>query len=349
MACTRLSIVIPVYNVEIYLAECLDSVFIHQDLDACEVICVNDGSTDGSREILGQYKQKYPELIIIDRENGGLSAARNSGFKVAQGEYIYFLDSDDFLYPMVLSKMMAFAKERDLDLCFFNVFKDGKELYFKIRSDIRDILPGIEMYKLFYAHNRFFPPSAVWMYLYKRELLHKNNLVFKESLVHEDEEFTPRIYWYAERTSFLVFPIQYHRVLRQGSLTAESVLEFKEKHFLDLIETCASLYAFFQQKNYHEQEFYLKIFFNYLVVAKQITLKKPAAKKYLFNKKDYEIMKKSAVSWEWYIYYWLFRYNTTLFKWYNNPGSSAIIKKIINKSFKFYYTLVCLSKGVYTN
>ncbi|MFC1840653.1 glycosyltransferase [Thermodesulfobacteriota bacterium] len=333
-----LSIIIPVYNVEQYLKQCLDSVF-NQGLDCYEVICVNDGSTDGSREILAQYKQIYPELIIVDRENGGLSAARNSGLKMARGEYIYFLDSDDFLYPGVLSQMMGYTKKNDLDLCFFNVHKDGKELYFKIRFDIKDILPGIEMYKLFYARNRFFPPSAVWMYLYKRDLLHKNHLVFKEGLVHEDEEFTPRIYCYAKRTSFLDFPIQYHRVLRKGSLTAETVFEFKEKHVLDLIETCAGLYFFFQQKNNQEQAFYLNIFFIYFAVAKKIVLKKPAAKKRLFDEKDYEIMKKCAVSWEWYVYYWLFRYNTLMFKWYNNPDTPAMLKKILNKGFKIYYSL----------
>ena len=336
---TRLSIIIPVYNVEDYLAQCLDSVFLGQNLDGCEVISINDGSTDGSRKILSQYKEKYSELIIIDRDNGGLSAARNSGLKVAKGEYIYFLDSDDFLYPGVIVRMMDFANKNDLDLCFFNVLKNGKDSYFKIRSDVKGVLTGFQLYQRFYFHNNYFPPSAIWMYLYKRSMLEENQLIFKEGLVHEDEEFTPRVYVFSRRASYLDFPIQHHRVLRKGSLTAGTLLDFKEKHIKDIIKTCADLYAFFLSMKIHEPVFYHKVFLNYLAVANQIIHQKPKAKKQFFHNREYKVMKKCVMSWEWYAYYWLFRYNTTGFKWYRNPNTSVFFKKILNKIFKFYFSL----------
>ena len=91
----QLSIVVPIYNVEQYLRECLDSLYKIDGIDY-EVILVNDGSKDGSREIMEEFKQSYPErTVIVDKENGGLSSARNAGMRVAKGEYISFIDSDN--------------------------------------------------------------------------------------------------------------------------------------------------------------------------------------------------------------------------------------------------------------
>ena len=93
----QLSIVVPIYNVEQYLRECLDSLYKIDGIDY-EVILVNDGSKDRSREIMEEFKQSYPErTVIVDKENGGLSSARNAGMRVAKGEYISFIDSDDFI------------------------------------------------------------------------------------------------------------------------------------------------------------------------------------------------------------------------------------------------------------
>ena len=92
----NVSIVIPVYNVEKYLKQCLESV-VNQTLDKIEVICINDGSTDNSLNILKEYEKKYNNIIIIDQENKGPGFARNIGMKRASGKYIYFLDSDDYI------------------------------------------------------------------------------------------------------------------------------------------------------------------------------------------------------------------------------------------------------------
>ena len=104
----KISVIVPVYNVEKYLSECLDSV-LSQDEKDIEVICVNDGSTDKSLEILKEYKEKDDRIIIVTQDNKGLAEARNSGLNVAKGEYIFFLDSDDKMREGTLSKLYSTA------------------------------------------------------------------------------------------------------------------------------------------------------------------------------------------------------------------------------------------------
>ena len=116
----KLSIVIPVYNVEKYLAKCLDSV-IYPGLEGYEVIAVNDGSTDGSGAIAADYAERYPSLIrLIEQENGGLGAARNTGLEAARGEFVCFLDSDDWLRDGAVPEMLEKLKE-DFDICIFGM------------------------------------------------------------------------------------------------------------------------------------------------------------------------------------------------------------------------------------
>lgn len=335
MGSKNLSIIIPVYNVEDYLAECLDSVF-SQNLDNCEVICVNDGSPDNSRNILSDYQKKYPAIVIVDRPNGGLSAARNSGLEVAQGEYIYFLDSDDYLLDGSLAKALAFAASHSLDIACFNVKKGEKFFYFTEKKPLQGIFPGKTYYPDYYKANGFFPPSAVWMYIYKREFLEKNHLRFKSSALHEDEEFSPRAFYLAERVAGLNIAIQFHRVLREGAITAT----IKERNLLDLLENMKSVFVFFKKEKVEDYLFYHKIFEVYLAVAKRIVANH-WKKRMFFGREDYKRMKSSCVAgWEWYEYYWLFRYATPVFKWYISGHSGIILKKIMNKIFKHSYPYI---------
>lgn len=332
-----ISVILPIYNVELYLSQCLESVYAQKVEGGMEVICVNDGSTDGSRVIIQEFKDKYPLLIHIDRDNGGLPAARNTGFNVATGKYIYFLDSDDYLYPGALRQMVEFTENNNLDIANFNVLKDGKDYYFINKTDINEVFSGKEYYRLNYEINGFFPPSAVWSNLYKRDFIIRNNLKFKEGIEHEDEEYTPRAYFFAQRVASLNIPIQFHRIMRKGSVTEATLLMLKERNIQDVIDTSADLFIFFRKHNYSGNAFYHKIFLNYLAMAKIITEKKPERKKFIFRKSDYRTMSSCAISWDWYIYYWLFRYNTNWFKWYINSGRPFFIQKLINKIFKIVY------------
>ena len=113
----KVSVIVPVYNVEKYLDVCLDSL-INQTFDDFEIICINDGSTDSCLNILRQYAKLDRRIKIFSQKNLGLSAARNAGMKQANGEYIVFVDSDDFLSPVALEKMHTNMSENDTDFMF---------------------------------------------------------------------------------------------------------------------------------------------------------------------------------------------------------------------------------------
>ena len=117
----KVSIIIPVYNVAKWLPECLDSV-LNQDWEVgkdYEVLCVNDGSTDNSPEILQSYESKG--ITVVNKENSGVSSTRNLGIDLAKGEYIWMVDSDDFIAPHVLPKMYQYAVEKQIDQLFIGV------------------------------------------------------------------------------------------------------------------------------------------------------------------------------------------------------------------------------------
>ena len=116
----KVSIIIPVYNSERYLGECLDSV-LNQTLKDIQIICVNDASTDHSEAILEEYARKDSRIVLLNnKQNGGLSYTRNHGMKVAEGEYIYFLDSDDSIVPEAMEELYAKAKKLDTDVLFLS-------------------------------------------------------------------------------------------------------------------------------------------------------------------------------------------------------------------------------------
>lgn len=119
---SKVSVVVPVYNVEDYLEKCLDSL-IHQTLQDIEILCVDDGSTDHSNELLYIYKNRDSRIQVLEKTNGGLSDARNYGMKFATSPYIVFVDSDDFLEPQALEKASAKLDETGADLVIFDVYQ----------------------------------------------------------------------------------------------------------------------------------------------------------------------------------------------------------------------------------
>ena len=135
---SKISVIIPIYNVEKYLSQCLESL-LNQTYTDWEAICVNDGSSDGCEEIVKQYAERDPRIKIITQDNQGLSMARNNGLKKATGDYIYFLDSDDSIHPQCLEIAYLFAKEHNADLVNFEFYKESKEK-FKINSiDVKKV------------------------------------------------------------------------------------------------------------------------------------------------------------------------------------------------------------------
>ena len=124
----KVSVIIPVYNVELYLRECLDTV-VNQTLKEIEIIIINDGSTDNSGEIIKKYENEYSNIISITQENHGLGNARNQGLNCAKGEFIYFMDSDDKIEIDMLEQLYTMAIEQNLEMILFDadVFSDDPE------------------------------------------------------------------------------------------------------------------------------------------------------------------------------------------------------------------------------
>ena len=204
------SIIVPVYNVEAYLSQCLESLQT-QDYTDFEVICVNDGSTDGSRKILSEWESKFPQMKVIDRKNGGLSAARNTGLAVARGEYLMFVDSDDWVEPNTLSVLNNSLNNADM-VCFGGWRGENEE------NPIRELFnSGWEYFNKHALRHHEFPFVCVVLRCYRRQFLEKNALRFREGILHEDNYFTP-LACLAAHTVIVIPNMLYHYRVRPDSI-----------------------------------------------------------------------------------------------------------------------------------
>lgn len=182
------SIIIPVYNDEKYLAQCLDSI-IQQTYLNIEVIVINDGSTDKSKEIIMEYQEWYPNLIYLEQENQGLSVARNIALKHAKGEYVFYIDSDDYLEKHTINRLYnkIIESNSDLVICGHREVYDesmvGKDIEVKLKMDEMMIYSGEEVADM--VLNCSFL-GVVWNKMYKREHLIKHNLHFEEGRYTQD-------------------------------------------------------------------------------------------------------------------------------------------------------------------
>lgn len=232
-----LTIVIPVYNVEPYLRECLDSVF-SQDLTDCEVVAVNDGSTDGSRAILEAYKAGYPEVLtVVDKTNGGLSSARNAGVEVAKGDYCYFLDSDDYLKPHALSSIrQAIETSEGADVIFMDcmVTDQGKRWATHKEKNV-PLMDFRSFFQYAYGHKMSIAPNAV-TYLFSNAYWRKAGLHFEEGIKYEDAMFKYQLFVRDDGTikvAHVEEPFYVYRVGREDSITTIVTLKnLTDKQFI---------------------------------------------------------------------------------------------------------------------
>lgn len=191
------SVIIPVYNVEKYLEECVDSVLAQTYTD-WEAILVDDGATDSSGRMCDAYAAKDPRIRVIHRENGGLSAARNTGLKAARGEYVYFLDSDDYIEPDTLALLLKTAEREQADVVFFDgyVFFDECEEDGCVSRYLRKVpytpKNGRKMLPELLEKGEY--RTAVPLMLFRKGYLLENELWFAEGIIHEDELFTFLVY-----------------------------------------------------------------------------------------------------------------------------------------------------------
>ena len=186
----KVSIIVPVYNVEKYLGHAIESA-LEQTYKNLQIILVDDGSTDNSGNICDEYKQKDRRIEVIHKENGGLSDARNKGLDIANGKYIMFLDSDDFFEPNAVKTMYKEIKEKNADFVignYINTDPDGE----KWQNSIFDekIYNNFKLSITDYEKSFFVMNSAVWNKIFKKEFIDKLNLRFIKGLPAEDAIFT---------------------------------------------------------------------------------------------------------------------------------------------------------------
>ena len=234
-----ISVIVPVYNVELYLAECLDSIEA-QTFSDFEVIAVNDGSTDRSRMILEAYAAKDARIKIIDQPNAGLSAARNTGLDNASGEYVFFLDSDDLITPDAFEKTVRAARENNSDIVIFDYY---------VLDDVTGSLGFYRDQKIYTQLNgctftmEEAPQMAqfigVWDRLFRRAFIEEGGIRYKEGKLYEDVPFCFETELRADRITLISDHLYYYRRNVAGSITGgESGSNRHRSDFL-YVQKCA--------------------------------------------------------------------------------------------------------------
>ena len=283
---TKVSVILPVYNVEEYLDKCLDSL-VNQTLKDIEIIVVNDGSPDNSQKIIDKYARKYKNVKPHIKENGGLSDARNFGLTKAKGEYISFIDSEDYTEVTMLEKMYEKATKEKLDIVVCDCYKVYPN------NDTKEILKSNLNYTENTVKNYLLSPPMAWSRLYKKELF--KNIKFTKGIYYEDLECTPKLVKYTNKIGFLEEPLYYY-LQREGSIMKQK--EFNNK-FLDIFTVLESNKKELEKK-YPEEIEYLYIT-HLLRTATLRFLDYPNHKEYL-NKIN-SIIKNNYPNWRKNTYY----------------------------------------------
>lgn len=243
----KLSIIVPVYGVEKYIDKCLNSL-VKQSLKEIEVIVVNDGTKDNSQKIVDKYVKKYPDKIkSYIKENGGQGSARNYGLKKATGEYIGYVDSDDFVEKDMYKKLYNKAKENNYDIVVcgnYNVSEDYQNK--NIDAFINNYNTDLE--------NIFFGKMAVWNKIYKRDILIKNKLEFKEKVWYEDLAFTLKAIMNSNTFAFIDEPL-YDYLIREGSTMNNSNVQRN----LEILDAFNDILSYIQHNK--KEEYFSKIEF----------------------------------------------------------------------------------------
>lgn len=238
----KLSVIVPIYNVEPYLAQCLASIFA-QDIEDMEVIAIVDGSPDNSIEIAREFAAQHPNMKVIEQENRGLSATRNRGIREARGEYICWIDSDDYYTPHALEEVYRLCIDNDLDFIAtaFHQFPYEVEKMKPTDGSLSPVMDGREFIRYVVEHDyRFAWPSN---YIHKRSFLLANELFFLEGCVFEGLPYAIKSATVATRCMYYNAPLTQYRI-RMDSLSHDKktpkVVHDLFRTLVVLVDTCES-------------------------------------------------------------------------------------------------------------
>lgn len=214
----RVSLLIPIYNVERYLRQCLDSA-IGQTLEDIEIICINDGSTDGSRDIIEEYAQKDSRIRVIDKENSGYGCSMNMGLEAAGGEYIGILESDDFFEPDALECLYRAARDAQVPVAKADFFLywsqpcEKDEPFGWVDEDAPSVVEPIDYPEV------FFRKPSIWSAIYSRDFLFSNGIRFLETpgASYQDTSFNYKVWACAENAALLRRCVLHYRQDNESS------------------------------------------------------------------------------------------------------------------------------------
>ena len=235
----KVSVIVPVYNVEKYIRKCITSL-VNQTLDGMEIIIVDDGSTDGSGKIINEFAMEYNQIKYYKKENGGLSDARNFGLNYATGEYVAFLDSDDYVEITMYEKMYEKAKNNDSDMVECNFYWTYGRHGGKNKKDIGE---------RYYGRQEMIEKARVvaWNKLYRKEILDKTNIEFPKGLRYEDVEFFYKLAPHLENVSFIRQPMV-HYVQRKNS-----IINSQNEKVSDIFKVLDNVITYYKEKKLYDR------------------------------------------------------------------------------------------------
>ena len=249
------SVIVPVYNVELYIEECLDSI-IKQNYKELQIIIVDDGSTDTSNQKVKPYLSDT-RVQFIEQANKGLSGARNTGLAAAVGKYVVFVDSDDYLELSTIEELVKLTEEKQTDLIRFNGRAFLDELNEPIEQNNYDFSQRLQERKeyiqdRFEANRRTFA-SPVYLYMVKREVLVENALSFYEGILHEDELFTTQIFLNSNSMLY-INAFYYNRRYRENSIMTNQSPERLQRTFDSYLIIYQELEKLYLKKEYSKEQ-----------------------------------------------------------------------------------------------
>lgn len=273
----KYSFIVPVYNTEKYLKKCLDSL-VNQTYKDFEIIVVNDGSTDKSSSIISKYQKKYKNIIVIDKENEGLSMARNRGVQKSSGKYIIFVDSDDYVSNKLLEEVDK--KIDDSDILRFQIATED-EGYTKINEYHEEEFESMCGYDAFKYLSSYHFVEPAWCYVIRKNYYIENKFSFKKGVYHEDFGLIPYVIYKARKVKSVDF-IGYYYIQRNGSIMNNNDYKKTVKKAFDMLEQYKTMRLF--AKNINRKNNLDDYFLSYIsnsVIVKARELKKDEKKVYI--------------------------------------------------------------------
>lgn len=237
-----LSLVVAVYNGEKFLSTFFDSIK-NQNLESLEMIIVNDGSTDGSAEIIAHYADDFPLFRVVNQANGGVSAARNTGLAIAQGKYLAFPDIDDVIYPNMYPRLLEIATENNLDVATCNgmyIYDDGrptKKIFPSDRLSSTGVLDGPTWFNMALESRKFL--HVTWLNIYRRNFIREQGFTFEHGLRHQDIPWTTEVLLTAKRVQY-IDEVYYDYLIHSASIShtpgTDDTRMRSSRHYMKILE-----------------------------------------------------------------------------------------------------------------